>query len=117
MRLHTAGENALILYVGEETSPEVSAQVQAAAKAIARDLGPDLIDLVPSYASLLIIYDPLRTDHLAVRNLINAAIDDLGSTEEDVGNTVVLPAYYAAESGEDLEALAQRAVVRDVGSR
>jgi KipI family sensor histidine kinase inhibitor len=109
VKLHTAGENALILYVGEETSPEVSAQVQAAAKAIARDLGPDLIDLVPSYASLLVIYDPFRTDHLAVRNIINAAIDGLESVKEDVGNTVVLPAYYAAESGEDLEPLAQSA--------
>ena len=60
MRLHTAGESALILYLGEETSPQVSARVQAASQAIERALGDDLIDLVPSYASLLIIYDADR---------------------------------------------------------
>jgi KipI family sensor histidine kinase inhibitor len=109
VRLHTAGENALILYVGEETSPEVSARVQAAAEAITQALGADLIDLVPSYASLLIIYDPLRTDHLAVQRRVNAAIAQLNSAGEDGGTTVVLPVYYSPDSGEDLEALAASA--------
>ena len=109
MRLHTAGENALILYVGEETSPQVSAAVQAAAKAIEQALGEHLIDLVPSYASLLIIYDPLRTDHLAVSKAVHRAADQLERAQLDEGRAVVLPVYYSPESGEDLEALAERA--------
>ena len=34
MELHTAGENALILYLGKETSPATAARVQAACAAI-----------------------------------------------------------------------------------
>jgi KipI family sensor histidine kinase inhibitor len=108
VRLHTAGENALILYLGEETSLEVSARVQAAARAVEAVLGDDLIDLVPSYASLLIIYDPFRTDHLKVGQQVRAALDQLDSTAPDEGHTVVLPVYYSPESGADLEALAAR---------
>ena len=106
MRLHTAGENALILYLGAETSLEVSARVQAAARAVEAVLGDDLIDLVPSYASLLIIYDPFRTDHLKVGQQVRAALEQLDSSVPDEGRAVVLPVYYAQESGEDLEAMA-----------
>jgi KipI family sensor histidine kinase inhibitor len=108
--LHSAGENALILYLGDATSAEVSARVQAAAVAIESELGAVLIDLVPSYASLLIIYDALLTDHLRVRTMVHKALTTLEVGESDTqSNTVVLPVYYAPESGEDLEALAQRA--------
>ncbi|TGD71903.1 5-oxoprolinase subunit PxpB [Mangrovimicrobium sediminis] len=109
MELHSAGENALILYLGDSASPAVSTRVQAAAVAVEAALGADLIDLVPSYASLLIIYDPMATDHLAVRARVRACLATLAETAAEEGRCVVLPVYYHPEAGEDLEALAQRA--------
>ena len=109
MELHTAGENALILYLGKETSPATAARVQAACAAIETALGQDLIDLVPSYASILVIYDPLRTDHLSVSHRMRAALADLKVLEASEGRTVNLPVYYDAEAGADLNALAERA--------
>lgn len=101
----------MILYLGEETSPEVSARVQAAAQAIENALGDDLIDLVPSYASLLIIYNPLQTDHMKVRKQVHNSMNALVASDQNVGRTVVLPVYYSSESGEDLDALAERAAM------
>lgn len=109
MRLITAGENALILYLGEETSAAVSGLVQAAASAIETSLGNLLVDLVPSYASLLIIYDPIQTDHYAVAARVRKLAEALQDNTLAVGKTVTLPVYYSPESGEDLEDLAQRA--------
>lgn len=109
MELHSAGENALMLYLGEETSPDVSARVQAATVAVETALGNDLIDLVPSYASLLIIYNAMITDHLSVAHRVRECLRGLESGEQQTGRTVVLPAYYHPEAGEDLEALAERA--------
>jgi len=109
VRLLPAGENALILYLGEETSPAVSALVQAAGKSIARILGEDLIDLIPSYASILIIYDPFRSDYHKVSLQVREALVEVESSETNEGRTVVLPVYYSVESGEDLEDLARRA--------
>lgn len=111
MELHCAGENAVMLYLGEETSPEVSARVQAAAIAIQAKLGGDLIDLVPSYASLLIIYNPMSTDHMSVAHRVHECLEKLDAGEASEGNTVVLPVYYHPEAGEDLEALAERAAI------
>ena len=109
MELHSAGENAMTLYLGHETSPEVSARVQAAAQAVEAALGPDLIDLVPSYASLLIIYDPFSTDHLSVAHRVKACVANLAEVSTTEGSTVVLPVYYHPEVGEDLENLAESA--------
>jgi len=108
-QLHAAGENALILYLGEEAGPAVAARVQAATAAVERCLGDDLVDLVPSYASLLILYDALRTDHLSVSHRVRACLHALGDAAASTGNRVVLPVYYHPEAGEDLESLAAHA--------
>ena len=66
MRLQPVGEDALLLQLGDSANAATSTRVQAAVLAIESVLGEDLVDLVPSYASVLILYDPLRTDHLRV---------------------------------------------------
>ncbi|MBN1006020.1 5-oxoprolinase subunit PxpB [Amphritea sp. ZJ14W] len=109
MRVEIAGENALIIYFGDKTDPRVSSQVQQAVTILETELNGKLIDMVPSYASLLVIYDQLATDHLEVRRCIREVLSKLDDNEGSEGNLVILPAYYSTESGPDLEALAQRA--------
>ena len=111
MELHSAGENALMLYLGDKTSPAVSARVQAATQAVDSVLGEDLVDLVPSYASLLIIYNPLSTDHLSIAHRVRQCLQSVQAVEATEGSEVLLPVYYHPESGEDLEALADRAAM------
>ena len=98
-----------MLYLGQTASPAVSARVQAATVAVESALGNDLVDLVPSYASLLIVYDALATDHLSVAHRVRAAIADAPAVDADSGRRVTLPAYYHPEAGADLQALAARA--------
>lgn len=102
-----------MLYLGREPSPALSARVQAACRAVEQALGADLIDLVPSYTSVLILYEPLRTDHLSALRRVRTALEQMERlTDEQRATTarsIVLPVYYAAEAGADLEALADRA--------
>jgi KipI family sensor histidine kinase inhibitor len=111
MKLRTVGEDALMLYVGDSSSEQTLAEVQAAVTRIEQALGEELVDLVPSYASVLILYDPLRSDRLAITNRVRAALraprTALDATSS--ARSVVLPVYYAPESGADLEKLAARA--------
>ena len=109
MEIHSAGENAMMLYLGNDTSPEVSARVQAATAAIEAALAEDLVDLVPSYASVLILYDAFNTDHLSVAHRVREAIANLADLSAEEGHLVVLPVYYDPEVGTDLEPLAERA--------
>ncbi len=109
MRVEVAGENALIIYFGEKTDPRVSAQVQQAVAVLEQSLADVLIDLVPSYASLLVIYDLLACDHLEIRRRLRESLSSLDEAQASEGRLVTLPAWYSPDSGPDLEALAARA--------
>jgi KipI family sensor histidine kinase inhibitor len=108
MRIEVAGQNAFIVYFAEQTSPAVSAQIQAAVTRIAAQMRDCLVDLVPSYASLLVLYDLERSDPFAVRRDLRAALVDLEAADAAEGALVTLPVYYSPESGPDLESLAER---------
>lgn len=131
MRIEVAGENALIIYFADETNPEVSAQIQTTCIRLEQALGGQLIDLIPSYASLLVIYDALQCDDLYVRQAIrnvsnNASSGDSGAPAEHSNShdsslspqsmksanlhskVIELPVWYDTESGPDLEAMSKR---------
>jgi len=108
MRIEIAGQNAFIVYFAEQSSAAVSAQVQAAVANIYASMRDSIVDLVPSYASLLVIYDQDKCDHFAVKQQLRAAMTKLDSVDASSGELVTLPVYYSAESGPDLETIAQR---------
>ena len=108
MRIEIAGQNAFIVYFAEQTSAAVSAQIQAAVARIHATMSDSIVDLVPSYASLLVIFDLDNTDHFAVRQKLRAALTQLDSVDAATGELVTLPVYYSIESGPDLETIAQR---------
>ena len=108
MRVEIAGQDALIVYFAEQASAEVSAQIQRAVVKINSQMADIVIDLVPSYASLLVIYDINRCDQLETRRQLREALRDLDTTEAVGGELVTLPVYYSLESGPDLEIIAKR---------
>ena len=108
MRIEIAGQNAFIVYFADQTSAEVSAQIQAAVAKIQASMRDSIVDLVPSYASLLVIFDLDRSDCFAVKRQLRAALADLESVDAAAGDLITLPVYYSAESGPDLEVIAGR---------
>ena len=109
MVIEPAGENAVMVYLGEAMDPAVSMRVQALASAVRKGLGEHLLDLVPSYASLLVIYDAYNTDHIHVIRELHRLDLALEQGDTEAGRLVELPAWYSSESGADLEDLAHNA--------
>jgi KipI family sensor histidine kinase inhibitor len=111
VKLRVVGEDALMLYISDSSSEQALAQVQAAVTLVEQALGDELVDLVPSYASVLVLYDPLRSDRLDILRRMRTALRAplTGLTAPAPGRDVVLPVYYSPESGADLQALATRA--------
>jgi KipI family sensor histidine kinase inhibitor len=121
-RMQVAGEAALIVYLAAQSSPTVVERVQALAARLPEALGSALVDLIPSYASLLVIFDEQVTNHAAVRRVVRATLDALPERIATAGRLVEIPVYYAPESGADLEALGERSglgweAVADLHSR
>lgn len=107
MKIHVAGENALIVYLGETVSEHVTAAIHHLCHQLKPYLGKELMDLIPSYASVLVVFDPLQTDHLQVRKWIRYAYDrHFHNVENDQRSLVRLPVFYA---GIDIADIAQKA--------
>lgn len=72
--------------------------------------GDDLIDLVPSYTTLLVIFDPLRLSPVQARHKLGALLARLTPDEEAADAPVKeLPVWYDASVGPELERLAELA--------
>jgi len=106
-----AGENSLIVYFGDQPSAQIAAQIAQTAEYLRQSMGNQLMDLVPSYGSLLVIYQPLHTDHYQVRGAIRRALRNLSAEQQQTQSSalVSLPVYYSTESGPDLQSLADNA--------
>ncbi len=109
LNIQVAGENALIIYFTEQASSACAAKVQQAEQLIRTQMANDIIDLVPSYASILVVFNMLDIDHHQLRNKLRNLLEQLSSTTNKQGRLVELPAYYSAKSGPDLARIAQHA--------
>ena len=108
MKIETAGQDAFIVYFADQASASVSAQIQRAVNNIRAQMSDIIVDLIPSYASLLVIYDLDSADSFAIKSRLKLALTDLEADESQGGSLITLPAYYSLESGPDLNIIAER---------
>ena len=101
------GDRSLIVELGDEISPAVNKKVQELFSAIDRQRSKGIVDLVPSYRSLLVIYDPLCIS----LDEIKAGIKDIWNNPDQSRlrqlQTVKIPVVYGGEHGPDLQLVAQ----------
>ena len=106
--IQLAGEKAFIIYFGDRISEGISKQVCAMVTRVRRALGCRLIDLIPSYASLLVLYDPLQAGHAEIRAILEDCLKQPSTATENAGGRqVALPVYYSPEVGPDLLSIAE----------
>jgi KipI family sensor histidine kinase inhibitor len=108
-RVEIAGEDALIVYVDQVANNTTIKKITQLKHNIADVLANCVVELVPSYASLLVIFDPLKTDYFEVKKTISILLNS-NNTEVSISRKIIeLPVYYSEQSGPDLKALASRA--------
>lgn len=115
IRLEIAGENALMLYFSDRESlstkitPSISNLVQQAAELIHDSCSSEIIDLIPSYASILVMFNLLEIDHHHLRNKLKKILSQCDIADKIEGRLIELPVYYSLESGMDLVRVANHA--------
>jgi KipI family sensor histidine kinase inhibitor len=107
IQLELAGENALILYLPAEISAKNLNQLQQLQQQIRLLLGEQLQELLPSYASLLIVLKPYHQGVLVIKALLEQQLTLSATVSEQQGQLVLLPVYY--HTAWDLDAVAERA--------
>ena len=109
-RMLSAGEQGLVVELGESIDPSVNGRVQWLARAVAARHGSQVIDIVPTYRSLLLVHDPLRVPRDRLESWVRALLEDMpeDAEMEPPSRLVRVPACYGGEFGPDLEEVARQ---------
>lgn len=105
IRLEHAGESGIIIYFGDAISESSAARVKAACSQIRLRFTDYILDLIPSYTSLLVLYDADKIDYLSIMSRLRLLLDEeaLNLPAENDSRLIQLPVYYGAEVALDLD--------------
>jgi KipI family sensor histidine kinase inhibitor len=109
IKIEIAGENSLIIYFAEQANAEIAVKVQKAQLLIRQEMSKVIIDLIPSYTSILVVFNLFESDHHQITNKLQMILKNLPINSNTQGALIELPVYYSVESGPDLNAIAKHA--------
>ncbi len=105
-----AGDEAIVVEFGNDISLTTNRQVHALAEAANRSAIEGIIGLVPSYRSVLVQFDPLRTTQIEVCEALGSLLEELRLHPEEEagrGRAVHIPVLYGGSYGPDIEFVAE----------
>ncbi len=105
-RIVAAGDSVLILEFEELIDPEVNARAIALARAIEAAGIAGVRDVVTTYRSVAVYFDPLRTSYDTLLGRLEHEATHVESDDVDVRPAVEVPVCYGGDCGPDLEAVA-----------
>lgn len=99
------GDGAILITLGDSIDRAVNRRVHACVGILEKASLPDVIEIVPAYSSLAVLYEARSTDSAdliaRLKNVVGTLIPDDAATDD--GPVVTIPVTY---DGPDLEAVA-----------
>lgn len=104
-RILPVGDGALTVELGRTLDPELNGRVRALDEAVRAQPFPGLLESVPAYASLLLVYDHARISFADARAAMERLLD-VPAAAPRPGSRHVVPVRYGGENGPDLAEIA-----------
>ena len=101
------GDRSLLVEVGDEISPDVNRRVRKLFIILTENPTEGILETVPAYRSLLIIYDPLELDVAALQRRIEDLQKKIQRIQIPEPKIMEIPVMYGSDYGPDLEWVAQ----------
>ncbi|NPV88030.1 5-oxoprolinase subunit PxpB [Coprothermobacteraceae bacterium] len=108
-RILACGDAAVIVEFGDRISPELNAKVLALTSYLERNPVKGVEEVVPTYRSVLVRFDPLIVDPRVLESMIEQQVAKLEHTKVNKQPIWVIPVCYGGEFGPDLEFVSQHA--------
>ncbi|MDD3705893.1 MAG: 5-oxoprolinase subunit PxpB [Clostridiaceae bacterium] len=102
-----SGDKGLVVEFGNEISEPVNEKVRGMYLAIQKNQMPGIYELIPTYRSLLIQYNPLEIETDGLIEKLRIIEKDMGAIDLPKPRTVEIPTIYGGEFGEDLSFVAE----------
>ena len=105
-RFRTAGDRGLLVEYGDAIDPVVNNKVRSMASVMEDNPPRGITEIIPTYRSLLIIYDPAMTHPDRIKTLLEEMETRLGDIQIPPPRTVEIPVCYGGEFGPDIDTVA-----------
>jgi len=105
--LAPASDSALLVTLGDRMAPGIARRVRRLLQRLDEAALPGVVDVSPAYASLLVRFDPRRTDHQALGTQVGELAADLDDAPLPETPIVEIPVHYGGADGPDLEDVAR----------
>ena len=109
MKFLTQGETGLVVEFGTTIDPTVNASVHTLARQIKREALKAVEAVVPTYRSLLVIFDPLKMTRqeltAKIKQIAEGAAREIGAKNDE--KIVTIPTCYGGEHGTDIDFVAK----------
>lgn len=102
-----AGEGAVVVEFGRQISPEIHARVHALAKVLESSRAAGIVELVPTFRSLLVVYDPLALSYGKAVRLVKNYLRRANTHVAVPRRIIEIPVCYGGAFGEDLPQVAK----------
>ena len=107
VRFRTAGDRGLLVEYGDIIDPDVNNKVRSMAMVMEQNAPEGVIEVIPTYRSLLIVYEPSRTNPVKLQKILKAFEARLDEIKIPPPDTVEIPVCYGGEFGPDIEYVAE----------
>ena len=97
-----AGDRGFLVEFGDGIDPGVNAKVRAMAGVLEKEKPEGILEVIPTYRSLLFIYDPERTDPDRLYLLVETLETSSSAMDADTFKTVEIPVCYGGDFGPDI---------------
>jgi len=105
LTIKPAGDSALLVSFGNRIDEEINKKVHAVADAIEKTALDWLIEVVPTYTSVYVYYDPLKISYSEAIEALKPFLS--AEPKEEEKRIVKIPVVYGGDFGPDIEFVAQ----------
>jgi inhibitor of KinA len=105
-RIVAAGDSALVVEFDERIDPVISGRCAVVGQAIVAQRIPGVRDVVPTYRSVTVYFDPLQVDARQLAGRLEQLAAREGAGVQTVRAPLQIPVCYGGEFGPDLQSVA-----------
>lgn len=102
-----AGDKSVVMEFGNSINPKINAKIRNMVIAIDKSDFYGIEEVIPTYRSILIIYDPLLIEYKELIEGLKEMENSLGDSKHSETRIIELPTVYGGEYGPDIEFVAK----------
>ncbi|MDO5675249.1 MAG: 5-oxoprolinase subunit PxpB [bacterium] len=106
-QFHPSGERCLLAVYAQGVDAAVNEKLRRITALLNQEKRPGIEEVVPSYSSLAVFYDPVLVNFQALCDLLRTCEQNLDAAQIDASRTITIPVCYGGDFGPDLADVAR----------